>query len=178
MLYVKDPASDGQTSLEEELELGIGIARRHFASLMRPLGQEALAAALFDLVGARTKAERQDADERARTALDTAKVRELDETVAPEDVLVGGVVTRGGPIGATVLSQADQRVLERLQLRPTFVGVDRRALDAAVRGDAARLRQLHLHERATERERGAGASSDSAGAWVIRMEEGKEPPEA
>ena len=53
ILAVKDPVEEGEDVSETELEqIGIGIARRHMASLLRPLGQVELASALEDLVQA------------------------------------------------------------------------------------------------------------------------------
>ena len=48
--------------------------------------------------------------------------------------LVGGIVTRTGPVTNADVSPADQEVLTRLNLRPVFVGVERDVIRAAVEG--------------------------------------------
>lgn len=178
MLHVRDPEVEGEVGEHEIRELGLGIARRHLASMLRGLGHAELSTAVLELVGARSKQARDEAIGTARSSLDNAAFREATrlETGAPrgpQDVLLGGMITRGGPIPFSEdLTQQDQERLMALNLRPTFVGLERRSIAAIIAGDLDKLESIQIEERLARPEtRTQGPLNDLAGGWVIRLEE-------
>lgn len=48
------------------------------------------------------------------------------------DGLIGGIVTRAGPVTDADFAPADQEALARLKLRPVFVGIERDLIRAAI----------------------------------------------
>ena len=54
--------------------------------------------------------------------------------------LVGGIVTRAGPITDAAVNPADQETLSRLNLRPVFVGVERDLIRAAIDAEIQKFR--------------------------------------
>lgn len=174
MLYVKDPAIEGETSEQEQCELALGIARRHFASLLAPLGQREVAAALIKLIHSSTKDERDAASKQAVISLKSAPRSELEEANTTGGALIGGVVARGGPLELPKLAPADQETLIRLQQRPVFVGVDERMVEAVIEGSMERIQQLRAQAIATQPGSSSRATTDSAGSWTVRMYEDPE----
>lgn len=79
--------------------------------------------------------------------------------------LVGGIVTRAGPITDAIASTVDQDALARLNLRPVFVGVDRDLIRAAIDGEAGTIRG-RLAQKVSPDE---VARPDRAGGWIIPL---------
>ncbi|HEV2748859.1 MAG TPA: hypothetical protein VGW34_16375 [Allosphingosinicella sp.] len=175
MIHVQDPDADGDVSEEEMRSFAVGVVRRHFASLLRPLGHGELSDALVQMTVTPFNNRYTDAVKRARTALEAGAFRRAHASArrSPQDELLGGMVARGGPLPhATSLSAVEQETLVRLQLRPTFVGIERRALKAAIEGDVEELESEAVEETlAQPTDRSRGPKSDVGGTWIIRIEE-------
>jgi len=79
--------------------------------------------------------------------------------------LVGGIVTRAGPITDTDVAPADQEALARLNLRPVFVGIERdlirAAIDAELQTVRTRLTQIVRPDEF--------ARPDRAGGWIVPL---------
>lgn len=169
MLWVKDPEEEGEYHEGEAEALEIAMARWHAATLLAPLGHGSLAKPLLALAQAPFRNRVEGAQAAARDALSAiAPVRVERADAAPEDFLIGGLVTRAGPLGSTAVDGDAGVILRRAGLRPAFVGIERTVLKRVVEGvpnlgsfvqEGAKL--------AGERRRG----EDGAGSWVIRLEE-------
>lgn len=167
MIYVKDPDADDDAPSASDLEaLRLGIVRRHAASFLRSIGELQLSDAFFSLVEKPLQTERAAAAQDARNAINGAHLTEVKRAsgVAPEDVLVGGFISRNGPIGIGPLSSSDQAVLYRIGLAPTYIGIERATLIAAIDGDLSML----LRKRSVNRDTDPFAPTDEVGGWVIR----------
>lgn len=176
-IAVRDPDENREATPEERGQLGVGIARLHLASLLRPLGHPELANALAAAADATAAPIERIHIDRARTALQTSPTRRPAGRAAASiipDELVGGFVTRAGPIPARIeITSADRLALRRLALNPVFIGVERRVLQAAIDGDAKILGQFDFDEFGDEpvapddgrRRRG------QAGTWLIRPDD-------
>ena len=55
------------------------------------------------------------------------------------DGLIGGIVTRAGPLTDTNIEPTDQEALSRLNLRPVFVGVEHELIRAAIDAEPGRI---------------------------------------
>jgi len=166
-LSIRDPVDTGEPIDEDDKDaIFVGLLRHHIANLIDPLGHAELAEALRQLARERSKQGLQRDVGRARNILNAAPVREAGGISAIEG-LVGGIVTRAGPL--TDASPADQNVLARLNLRPVFVGIERALIHIAIDGDAATVRN-RLAAAATTHDEFARA--DGAGGWVIPLGEG------
>jgi hypothetical protein len=165
-LAVRDPVDNGQSlDAEDQDALFVGLLRVHIANLIGPVGHGELADALRGLTLLPLVRTLQDAVPLALSLLDAAPIR--DEGIArPMSALVGGVVTRSGPIPERAISVADEEVLDRLNLRPIFVGIERDLVRAAIEGDAqairARIDGVPVHIDRTAR-------TDRIGGWIIRL---------
>lgn len=172
MLWVKDPVVEGSTTPAEQAALGLGLARLHYASLMRGLGLLEIASALSRLATPGDETD-QGLVRAAVDALESAPRRDLNSEigVSPEQPLIGSYVTRGGLIPPTDnLNEADFATLAKLRMRPAFVGVEVTTLKAAITGDLDELTtRLPLRSGATN-ERGT-PRVDLSGAWISRPEE-------
>lgn len=165
LLSVQDPLDEGERIEPDEKDaLFIGVLRQHIANLVAPLGHQELASSLrrlarHDLAG-RVKQEAV----RTQAILDATPVQEVKGSgVIPG--IVGGIVTRAGPMASQSVTVADQDVLARLDLRPLFVGIDRDLILAAIYGEADLVRK-RLVEVANIDER---ARSDGAGGWIVPL---------
>jgi len=168
MLWVHDPDQEGAITPEEIEALAVGINRWHIATLLDALGQNHLAKPIHSLIRERFENRRAEAAEAARGALDRAEVCRVDRSQgAPDDEVIGGFVTRGGPLGETALSQADQEALARLSLKPTFVGIERSAIGNAIAGRLPKSRNPADGQTATSVALRVG--EDGAGSWVVRL---------
>jgi hypothetical protein len=79
--------------------------------------------------------------------------------------LIGGVVTRAGPVGDADIGPADQEALARLNLRPVFVGVERDLIRAAIDAEPPILRA----RLARTVQPNAFARPDRAGGWIVPL---------
>lgn len=167
-LSVRDPIDEGEPIEPQEKEaLFIGLLRLHIANLIKPLGHEELAGVLHRITQQRHSRRLHDDLGRARALLDAAPVREVEQATAMGG-LVGGIVTRAGPITDTDVAPADQEALARLELRPVFVGVERDLIRAAIEAEPqAVLTRLAQTVRPDE-----FARPDRAGGWIVPL--GKE----
>jgi len=160
-LSVHDPLDKGDPiEPDDETALFIGLLRLHIANLIKPLGHPELADALYHLVN-RSAETLQDDVERPLSLLDTAQMGKITGT----HELIGGIVTRAGPITDTDLGQADQEVLARLNLRPIFVGIERDVILHAIHADPDMVR-AHLKQPTPPDE---FARPDGAGGWIVPL---------
>lgn len=166
-LSVRDPVDEGEPIKPEEKDaLFIGLFRLHIANLIKSLGHAELASALRGLT-LQPFARRLQGDlQRARMLLDAVPVREVDKATAMGG-LVGGIVTRAGPVTDTNVAPGEQEALARLNLRPVFVGIERdlirAAIDAELQAVRTRLTQIVSPDEF--------ARPDRAGGWIIPLGE-------
>lgn len=163
-LSVRDPVDEGEPiTSEEKNALFIGLLRLHVANLIKPLGHAELAGVLHRLTHQPFARRLQDDLARARALLDAAPVREVEKTGAIGG-LVGGIVTRAGPVTDADVGPADQEALARLNLRPVLVGIERDLIRAAIDADPnavrKRLAKVHSDE---------FARYDRAGGWIVPL---------
>lgn len=166
-LSVRDPIDEGEPIDPNEKDaLFIGLLRLHIANLIKPLGHAELAGALYSLTHQASARGLQDDLGRARTLLDATPVREVENATAM-DGLIGGIVTRAGPVTDADLAPADQEMLARLNLRPVFVGIERDLIRAAIDAEPQALRvRLTRVVRPDE-----FARTDRAGGWIVPLGE-------
>jgi hypothetical protein len=164
-LSVRDPIDEGEPIDPQEKDaLFIGLLRLHIANLIKPLGHTELAGALYRITHQAFARRLQDDLGRARALLDAAPVREVEKATAMGG-LIGGIVTRAGPVTDADAAPADQEALARLNLRPVFVGIERdlirAAIDAEPQAVRTRLTQtIHPDE---------FARPDRAGGWIVPL---------
>ncbi|MBZ9984104.1 hypothetical protein LB521_23495 [Mesorhizobium sp. BR-1-1-8] len=166
-LSVKDPLDEGEPIEKDEKDaLFIGMLRLHIANLIRPLGHAELAAALYRLTQ-QPFARRLRGDlDLARAVLDAAPAGEMDKTDTMGG-LVGGIVTRAGPVIEAGVTPSDQEALARLNLRPVFVGIERELIRAAIDAEPQAVRT-----RLTQSVRSDDfARPDRAGGWIVPLGE-------
>ena len=165
-LSVRDPVDEGEQLDPKERDFPfIGLLRVHIAHLIEPLGHAELADALRGLTNHPHLRALQRDTERARKLLDTAPVMEVDNA-KDIDGLVGGIVTRAGPITDSNVSAADQEMLGRLNLRPVFVGIERDLIRAAIDGNAQSIRGRLANITNVDEI----ARPDRAGGWIIPLD--------
>jgi hypothetical protein len=164
-LSVRDPVDEGDPIDQQDKDAPfIGLLRLHVANMIEPLGHAQLAQALRTLTRQTFPRPLRDATARARAVLDNAPIGQV-EKAHDIDGLVGGIVTRAGPITDAVASTIDQEALARLNLRPVFIGVDRDLIRAAIDGEAVTIRG-RLAEKVSPDE---FARPDRAGGWIIPL---------
>lgn len=166
-LSVRDPVDEGEPIKPEEKDaLFIGLLRLHIANLIKSLGHAELASALRDLTHQPFARRLQEDLQRARTLLDAVPVKDVERATAMGG-LIGGIVTRAGPVTDTDVAPADQEALARLDLRPVFVGIERdlirAAIDAELQTVRTRLTQIVGPDEF--------ARPDRAGGWIIPLGE-------
>ena len=167
-ISVRDPVDEGDSIEDDENDaMFVGLFRHHVANMITKIGHADLAAAIQSLTS--PKAHREDLegvqpDESARSILDRTPRKEFPQD-AEHLTLVGGAVTRAGPFPESGASRADLEVLARLDLRPVFVGIDHRLLDAAITGDGTALRKALGDYPLTM----GRARSDRAGCWIVPL---------
>ncbi len=117
----RHPLGYSHSRPEEKDALFIGLLRLHIAHLIKPLGHVELAGALHRLTLQPFARRLQNDIQHARTLLEAAPVGEMEKASAMGG-LVGGIVTRAGPVTNADVAPIDQETLARLNLRPVFVG--------------------------------------------------------
>ncbi|UFW90532.1 hypothetical protein BjapCC829_19150 [Bradyrhizobium barranii] len=164
-LSVRDPIEEGEPIDPQEKEaLFVGLLRLHIANLIKPLGHAELAAALYRITHQPFERRLREDIGRARTLWDAAPVREVEKKAAMGG-LIGGIVTRAGPVTEGDVAPSDQETLARLNLRPVFVGIERglirAAIDAEPQAVRTRLtRTVHSDD---------FARTDRAGGWIVPL---------
>lgn len=177
IIAVKDPVEPGHPDTESHLnDAGLGIARVHMANLLDALGIEGLAANIRELLVHQTRDFKRKSpgdDPRVREAteeLSRIKVRVMEPTdgqsSAPPE-LVGSYITRAGPLGEHEMSLSAARSLRSFGLRPMFVGVERRVLQAIVEGEVDKLRNMDIKSPNVDPD----VLRDSTGTWLIDVGE-------
>lgn len=167
-MSVHDPIEEGDRLEPAQSDaIYVGLARIHIANLLRPLGHAELADSLASLVGSRSDDEAADASIRVRRSFDNAQVFEVTrpDIIEAEADMVGGVVTRAGPL-AEKLTEAERQTLIKFDLRPTFVGVPRRVVEAALKGDAGLLRDTLTQTAAPD-----AKQLSSRSEFVVRLDQ-------
>src|SRR5690606_17752359 len=108
---------------DDQDALFVGLLRKHIANLIAPLGHQELASSLRQLAQQRIQRalDRELTD--AQAILESTPMREVGGG-SSIDGLVGGFVTRAGPLTDSPVAATDQNVLARLNLRPVFVGIE------------------------------------------------------
>ena len=139
-IAVRDPIEEGDVS-DPEIEAAalVGIVRHHIADLVAPLGHADLAASLRLL--ATTPGDDRNAflEEAQRHLEEAASLTErADENGDP---LIGGIVTRAGPLPNPVVAREAVDMLDGLDLRPAFVGVSRSLARQAIQGDQSSIQE-------------------------------------
>ncbi|MCW0018316.1 hypothetical protein [Rhizobium sp. BT-226] len=166
-LSVRDPVDEGEPIKPEEKDaLFIGLLRLHIANLIKSLGHAELASALRGLTHQPFARRLQGDLQRARALLDATPVREVEKATAMGG-LIGGIVTRAGPVADTDVAPADQEALARLNLRPVFVGIERDLIRAAIDAELQTVR-IRLTQIVGPDE---FARPDRAGGWIIPIGE-------
>lgn len=166
-LSVRDPVDEGEPIKPEEKDaLFIGLLRLHIANLIKSLGHAELASALRDLTHQPFARRLQGDLQRARALLDATPVREVEKATAMGG-LIGGIVTRAGPVADTDVAPADQEALARLNLRPVFVRIERDLIRAVIDAELQSVR-IRLTQTVGPDE---FARPDRAGGWIIPIGE-------
>lgn len=166
-LSVRDPVDEGEPIKPEEKDaLFIGLLRLHIANLIKSLGHAELASALGGLTHQPFARRLQGDLQRARALLDATPVREVEKATAMGG-LIGGIVTRAGPVADPDVAPADQEALARLNLRPVFVGIERDLIRAAIDAELQTVR-IRLTQIVGPDE---FARPDRAGGWIIPIGE-------
>jgi hypothetical protein len=166
-LAVRDPIDEGEPIDPEEKDaLFIGLFRLHIANLIKQLDHAELAGALHHLTQQPFARRLQRDIQHARTLLDATPVGEIEQASAMGG-LVGGIVTRAGPVTNADVAPVDQETLARLNLRPVFVGIERDLIRAAIDGELQAVR-ARLADAAHPDE---FARPDRAGGWIIPLGE-------
>ena len=165
-LSVRDPEMRASPSRRVSDAIYIGLLRHHVANLIAPLGHSELATVLKQLSYSKTPSMMEEAKLKANQLLDTASVKEVVDG-GQVDGLLGGIVTRAGPLTDPTVSTIDQDALARLNLRPVFVGIERDLIGSAIENDATAVRQ-RLKDTTRKEEVGR---FDRAGGWIIPLGE-------
>src|SRR5262249_31430297 len=113
-ISVRDPEDEGAPlSADDNDALFIGVLRWHIANLLGPLGHPHLALTLRELTSVGSATMERNARARSRQVFDSARVAEVEDGTAPTSIapLLGGFVTRAGPLGTTVPSGGEQEAL-------------------------------------------------------------------
>jgi hypothetical protein len=166
-LSARDPVDEGDPIDPTDKDtLFNGLLRLHIANLIKPLGHAELAGALQRLTHQPFARRLQDDLNLARTLLDAAPVGELEKARSPRG-LIGGIVTRAGPVNGADVAPVDQETLARLHLRPVFVGIERDLIRAAIDAEPQTVRN-RIAETVSPDE---FARPDRAGGWIIPLGE-------
>lgn len=164
-LAVHDPIDEG-TPLESEDEdaILVGLFRHHVANIISSLGHSELATSLRDLTSKSDERDRRQAAQRALSLLDTPSAEGFYQGASDLD-LIGGYVTRAGPVATASVSSVDWEALARLDLRPVFVGIERQLVHAAIESDPSSIREALIDQPSVM----DTARGDRAGSWIVPL---------
>lgn len=172
-IAVRDPIDKGDPiEPDDEGAIFAGLVRHHVANMLAPLGHAELAVSLRRLASAGSESEEWQRQEirRVDSLLQHADRPPTmdDHPVSEIGGLVGGIVTRGGPLHPARTTRTDHEALARLNLRPVFVGIEREVVRAAAVGDPPTIRKALIESQAVEprSRRGTGASG-----WICPLDE-------
>ena len=165
---MRDPIDeDDPIEQSEEDAMFVGLFRHHVANMITKIGHLELATAIRALTAPYVhRDDREDVrqDKSAREILGRTPRVELGHD-AEHLTLVGGTVTRAGPLPESGVSPADLEMLARLDLRPIFVGVEHKLLEAAIAVVGTTIREA-LADRPSAMGR---ARNDRAGSWIVPL---------
>lgn len=167
-IAVHDPQDDGERFSQDEMEAAlVGILRAHVANLIAPLGHQELARELLNIVTAPSQGGVERAKKGATELLERGSAFGSASEVSAHyrEHLIGGTVTRAGPLIDRELDEVGADTLSRYNLRPTFVGVDRKLVLALVSGDISSVR----YAMETAYIDDISARKDGAGGFVIPL---------
>ena len=170
-LSVRDPVDEGdQLEPGDEDAIFLGLYRYHVANLISSLGWGELAELLRTLTSMPEGRQQRETARRANDLLGTASMGASRSGAGDmERGLIGGIVTRAGPL--TEVALEDREALSRLNLNPVFVGIERELLRATINGDPSSIREALAGRQTSE----GTARSDRAGGWIVPL--GDEDPE-
>ena len=168
-IFVHDPVDEGDPiSAEEDRATNIGVLRHHVANILTPLGYTELADSIRDLTGRGDEGAYEQGVKRAHRFLEMAlsgTSREADDDLRVDDLL-GRIVTHSGPLPLSMPSRAAREALASLDLRPAFVGLERKLVDAVIDGDPTSIIRT-LSDPSTPSRAGR---TDRAGSWILPLE--------
>ena len=167
-IAVQDPEDPGdKTSAKDEAVALVGVVRHHLANILAPLGHEELAETLRQLTNKQEDSHLSDATQRGLKLLDesTSHMRLPNREKDTGDSIVGGIVTRAGPLANSQASDGDVRTLSRLDLRPVHIGVRVDLVRAAIRGDPSEIRAARMDGGVSDRTN----SENQLGGQVVRL---------
>ena len=167
-ISVRDPIDEGDPIEHDEKDaMFVGLYRHHAANMITKIGHTELASAIRALTAPNLHRDNPGGvprDESARESLARAPREEFGHD-AEFLTLVGGLVTRAGPLPESGASRTDLEALARLDLGPVFVGIEHELLHAAIEGDSATIRKVFADRPSTV----GRARSDRAGCWIIPL---------
>ena len=164
-ISVRDPVEKGDRIEAGDGSAVVGLFRHHVAGMLGPLGHEKLASSLRNLASADNEMAEKREREHIESLLDDVDEIPVEGSRETKG-LVGGVVTRSGPVVEVDMSQADCEALARLDLRPVFVGMEQEVVRAAATGDPLAIRRT-LKEKAAVG--GVARRGDRASGWVCPL---------
>lgn len=148
-IAVRDPLDEGDISDPEvDAAAFVGVVRHHIANLVDSLGHADLAASIRLLTSAPTYGDREALVDDAHGHLEKAAASS-DRSDEMGDPLIGGIVSREGPLRIAAAPSETLKMLDSLDLRPAFVGVNAALARAAIHGDVSRIRAAVEHATGT-----------------------------
>lgn len=133
-IAVRDPVEEGDwPDRQFNPEATVGIVRHHIANLIEPLGHVRLARTLRILATAEDYNGSRVTEE-AQMQLDIASTN-TDRSDEADQALVGGVVSRAGPLPTGSVTNETIDLLESIDMRPVFVGVREALILSAIQGE-------------------------------------------
>ena len=167
IMAVYDPVDEGDPAGDaEQAAVFVGLFRYHIANLISSLGHVDLARSIREIAMSQEVEQHSSTTQRARALLDRAGTEELPQREGGDSHgLVGGFVTRAGPLAAANATRVDWQTLNRFDLRPTFVGVERELIHAVIVGDHSGIRETLTARPAVPQT----ARSDQAGGWIVPL---------
>ena len=170
-ISVHDPIDEGdEIGAEEERATYVGVLRHHIANMLAPLGYTELANSIRQLAN---QSDARGYKQGVRQAHQFLEMALLETSLRTGDYpliddWLGRIVTRSGPLPSEGVPRAVRRTLASLDLRPVFVGLERRLVHAAIDGDATSIVRT-LGDGSTTPRKGR---TDRAGSWIIPLDDG------